>query len=113
MAAGLRRGGFAVRERKREPSPAFLLDRRKDVIELDLPREPPAQLLWHLVVPAVHVVLLVRGPEDPELTLTGVAEQVEQVQRALLAAFGAVLDVVGDVEHSSQIRARSARNNRL
>ena len=47
--------------------------------------------------------------EDPKLALAAVAEQVEQVQRALLGRLGAVLDVVGDVEELPDSRADPAR----
>jgi hypothetical protein len=54
------------------------------------------------------VVLLVRLPEGSELTRAGVAEQVEEVQRALLRRLGSVFDVVRDVEEAAQARARAA-----
>src|SRR4051794_18803605 len=59
------------------------------------------------------MVLLVRFAEYAELTLTAVAEEVDQVQCALLAALCAVLDVVGDVEHTAQVRARAAVRDRF
>ena len=64
----------------------------------DLACEAGGESIGDLVVAADDVVLLVRGAEDAELALTRVAEQVEQVERALLGRFGAVLDVVRDVE---------------
>jgi hypothetical protein len=48
--------------------------------------------------------LLVRLAEGPELAGTRVPEEVEHVQRALHRCLGAVLDVVGDVEHLPERR---------
>ena len=56
------------------------------------------------------MVLLVRLPEGAELARPHVAEQVEQVQRALDARLGAVLDVVRDVQQLPELRRRPARD---
>ena len=54
------------------------------------------------LVPAGDVVPLVRRSEDLEVArVGGEAEQVNQVQRALLGRDVAVLDVVGDVEEAA------------
>src|SRR4029079_15629391 len=50
---------------------------------------------------------------DVKLALPRVTEEVEQVQRALSAALGAVLDVVGDVEHSPEVRRLAALRDGL
>jgi hypothetical protein len=59
------------------------------------------------------VALLVGFPEDTELAWALVAEQVEEVERALLRAVGSVLDRVGDVEEPAEPRPDSARNELL
>jgi hypothetical protein len=74
----------------------------------DLALERCGHRLRDLVVAAAHVELLVRGAEQPQLALAGVAEQVEEVERALLVALGAELDVVRDVEQLPEARRGAA-----
>jgi hypothetical protein len=64
--------------------------------------------LRDLVVAADDVVLLVGRPEDPQLALARVAEQIEQVEAALLGRLGAVLDVVGQVEQLAELGCAAA-----
>ncbi len=66
-----------------------------------------------LVVPAANVVLLVRLAEDTKLPLAHEAEQVEEVQRALLGRVGSVLDRVGDVEQPAEARPHPIRDRLL
>ena len=68
----------------------------------DLTGEPGPEAGRDLVVAAADVVLLVRLAEDPQLARPHVAEQVQEIQRALRRGLGAVLDVVGDVEQPAE-----------
>jgi len=54
------------------------------------------------------VVLLVGLAEEAELTLACEAEEVEEVERALHARLGPVLDVVRDIEELPETRAHPA-----
>ena len=103
-----RRRPHVLLERQRERAAGVLLDRGELHPHRDLPGEAVRELPRHLVVPAVDVVFLVRLPERVELALADEAEQVDQVERALDARLGAVLDVVGDVEHAAEFRLRPA-----
>ena len=87
---------------------ALRADRDELAPERDLAAEGRVSSAGDLIVAAAHVVLLVRLAEDPHLARPRVAEQVEHVQRALLAGLGAVLDVVGDVEQLTELRADPA-----
>jgi hypothetical protein len=80
------------------------LDRDQLGAQRDLRAERLRQQRRDLVVAAAHVVLLVGLPEDPQVAGAREAEQVEHVQRALVAGLGAVLDVVGDVEQLPEVR---------
>src|SRR6266508_2123803 len=97
--------GRSVLERERERAAAVLLDRGEDVILVDLLDEARLELERDLIVSAPDVVLLVRRDKDSELPVTRVTEEIEEVERALLAALGAVLDGVRDVEHAAEVRA--------
>ena len=70
--------------------------------------------LRQLLVPAADVVALVGGAEDAEVAGPGlVAEQVDQVERALVGGLGPVLDVVGHVEEHAEGRGVAARHPRF
>ena len=75
----------------------------------DLSLEGRAEARRNLIVPAAHVVLLVRLPEHAELARADVTEEVDEVERALLARLRAVLDVVRDVQQLTQPRRDPAR----
>jgi hypothetical protein len=60
-----------------------------------------------LVAAVPDGVLLIRRAEDAQLALTGEAEQVQEIQGALLAG-GAVLDGVGDREELAELGAGAA-----
>ena len=76
----------------------------------DLAPQRRGHRLRDLVVAAADVVLLVGLAEQAQLALADVAEQVEQVERALLVALGAELDVVRDVEQLPEARLDAARH---
>ena len=78
----------------------------------DLSVEGRAEARRNLVVPAAHVVLLVRLPEHAELARADVAEEVDEIERALHARLRAVLDVVRDVQELAQPR-RDSTGHRL
>ena len=101
-------------ERERVRAVIVLLDRGQRHVCRDLRRELRREDRRDLIVAAADVELLVRLPEGAELAGARVAEQVEHVQRALHLRLGAVLDVVGDVEHRAELRAcgRRARSSR-
>ena len=79
----------------------------------DLPVEPPGELGDDLVVAPAHVELLVGVPEQAQLALADVPEQVQQVESALVGARGAVLDVVGDVEQLAELGRPAAGDARV
>ena len=72
-------------------------------------RSSSASAAGDLIVASPNVEALVGLAEEPQLR-PGVAEQVEQVQRALLGRVRAVLDRVGDVEQLSESRRVTTRD---
>jgi hypothetical protein len=76
----------------------------------ELPAERGGHAGDEQVVAAAHLVLLVRRAEEPELPLARRAEQVDEVERALLVRVGAVLDGVRHVEQPAELRRAPARH---
>jgi hypothetical protein len=69
--------------------------------------------LHQQVVAAAHLVLLVGRPEEARASLPDGPEQVDQVERALLARLGAVLDDVGRLEQLPELRRAAAGDGGL
>src|SRR6201999_2793241 len=63
-----------------------------------------------LVVATAHAKLLVRGAEEPQSTTSGIAEEVEDVERGLVGDVGPELRGVGDVQQLAEIRLEPARD---
>src|SRR5829696_1151975 len=102
------RRGRALLERERVAPARGEPDRDELGALRDLPVQRGGHRLHELVVAAADVELLVGGSEQPQLALARVAEQIEQVERALLGALGAELDGVGDVEQLPEARRAPA-----
>jgi hypothetical protein len=77
---------------------------------LDLPVQLGGEPGRKLVAARSDGVLLVGRAENAQLPLAGEAEQIHQVQGALLAGVGAVLNGVGDLQQLAEPGAGPARD---
>ena len=101
-------------EGKRVSAVAVAGDRRHAHSELHGGAEMLGDPRRELLVAAADVIALIRGAEDVEplagLGLLVGAEQVDNVQRALVRRVGPVFDRIGDVEQSADRRFAAARD---
>jgi hypothetical protein len=108
-------GAARALERERVAAAGGPLQTGQLLAELDDAR---TQRLGHpvgqLLVAPADVKALVRLAEDGQLVLVRLeGQEVDEVERGLVIALGAVLDVVGDVEELAERRTVPARHARL